>query len=144
MRELVTALGKLLASVYSMSLKAQGAHWNVEGDMFHQFHDFFSDIYEDVYGSVDPLAENIRKLGAYAPAGVSTYAKLTVIKDTAPESDPERLCEDLLLANDKIIQLIDAAFKAASSANEQGIANFLADRDDMHKKWRWQLTAITS
>jgi starvation-inducible DNA-binding protein len=144
MRELVTALGKLLADVYAMSLMAQGAHWNVEGDDFHQFHEFFGEIYDDVYSAVDPLAENIRKLGAYSPAGLSTFAKLTVIKDTAPESDPERLCEELLSANDKVIRNIDVAFKAAVSANEQGIANFLSDRDGMHKKWRWQLTAITS
>lgn len=32
---------------------------------------------------------------------------------------------------------------AATDANEQGIANFLAERDDMHKKWRWQLEATT-
>lgn len=144
MRELVTALGKLLADVYAMSIMAQGAHWNVEGDDFHQFHEFFGEIYEDVYGSVDPIAENIRKVGAYAPAGLSAFAKLTVIKDGAPESDAERLCEDLLAANDKVIRNIDVAFKAATAANEQGIANFLSERDDMHKKWRWQLTAITS
>lgn len=144
MKDLVVALGKLLANVYAMSIKAQGAHWNVEGDKFHQFHDFFSDIYEDVYGSVDPIAENIRKCDSYAPAGLSTFAKMTIIKDGAPESDAEKLCEDLLLANDKIIASIDVAFKSAVAANEQGIANFLSERDDMHKKWRWQLTAITS
>ena len=38
---------------------------------------------------------------------------------------------------------IGKAFASANKANEQGIANFLAERDDMHKKWRWQLTAST-
>lgn len=144
MKELINALGKLLADVYAMSLKAQGAHWNVEGDDFHQFHDFFGDIYEDVYGSVDPIAENIRKCRAYAPAGLSVYAKLTTIKDGMPESDAERLCEDLLAANDRVINAIGVAFKAATAADEQGIANFLSERDDMHKKWRWQLEATTA
>jgi hypothetical protein len=33
------------------------------------------------------------------------------------------------------------AFKAAIDLNEQGIANFLAERQDQHKKWSWQLRA---
>jgi DNA-binding ferritin-like protein len=43
--------------------------------------------------------------------------------------------------NDGILLQIDKAFKEAVKENQQGIANFLAERDDMHKKWRWQLRA---
>jgi DNA-binding ferritin-like protein len=46
---------------------------------------------------------------------------------------------DLLLATDQIIVCVNRAFALANSANEQGIANFLAERDAEHKKWAWQL-----
>jgi hypothetical protein len=35
------------------------------------------------------------------------------------------------------------AFDLAIKENQQGIANFLAERQDMHMKWKWQLTAST-
>jgi DNA-binding ferritin-like protein len=36
------------------------------------------------------------------------------------------------------------AFDIANQANEQGIANFIAERIDMHAKWDWQLKATTT
>jgi len=36
------------------------------------------------------------------------------------------------------------AFDIANQANEQGIANFIAERIDMHAKWDWQLKATTN
>ncbi|NBR23354.1 MAG: hypothetical protein EBU08_06185, partial [Micrococcales bacterium] len=36
------------------------------------------------------------------------------------------------------------AFNIANQANEQGIANFIAERIDMHAKWDWQLKATTT
>ena len=141
MEELGAALKTLLGSVYATYLKAHGFHWNVEGRDFHEFHDFFSDIYEDIYGSVDPLAENIRKIGQYAPFTLSTLDRLSEVNDKKASTDAVAMCVDLHNANEVVIKNIDAAFKAAVAANEQGIANFLSERDGMHKKWRWQLEA---
>jgi hypothetical protein len=39
---------------------------------------------------------------------------------------------------------LNACFAAANEANEQGVANFIAERIDMHQKWRWQLNAFLS
>ena len=141
MNDLVTALKDLLANQFAMYLKAHGAHWNVEGPMFAMFHDFFSEIYEDVYGSIDPTAENIRKLRQYPPATLPELNKLRDVEDDKFTTDPIELSADLYAANERVLASISTAFDAASLADEQGIANFLAERDDMHKKWRWQLKA---
>jgi DNA-binding ferritin-like protein len=53
------------------------------------------------------------------------------------------MAKALLKVNDGVIETINKAFKSAEKAGEQGIMDFLASRDDMHKKWRWQLTAST-
>jgi starvation-inducible DNA-binding protein len=141
MEELVKALKQLLADEFAMYLKAHGFHWNVEGPMFSQFHDFFATIYEDVYSSIDPTAENIRKCGAYPPFTLPSLDSLREVGDKKVSTDPIAMCVDLSDANEVVIGCIEEAFKAANDANEQGIANFLAERDDAHKKWRWQLKA---
>lgn len=139
--ELGAALKQLLADEIVMYLKAQGFHWNVEGPMFHQFHAFFSEIYSDVYGSVDPTAENIRKVGEYPPFTLPTFDSLRTVQDKKVPTDPINMCVDLVDANDAVLSSIRVAFEAAEEADEEGIANFLAERDDAHKKWAWQLKA---
>ena len=141
MEDWVSCLKTLLADQVAMYLKAHGFHWNVEGPMFAQFHEFFENIYEDVYSSIDPTAENIRKLGDYPPFTLPTLDKLREVEDGKVTTDPIAMCVALLDANDIVLEEIDECFKAATAANEQGICNFLADRDNMHKKWRWQLKA---
>ena len=137
-QELKTAL----ADVVTLNHRIQGFHWNVTGPDFAQYHELFSEIYEDVDGSVDPLAENIRKIGEFSPFRLIEFAQLRTIKETDIDStDPMDMVRDLVMANDMVISQIKKAFNAATAEDEQGIANFLSDREDMHKKWRWQLRA---
>ena len=143
MSALTDALKTLLSDEITMYFAAHGFHWNVEGQDFSQYHALFESIYEDVYSSIDPTAEDIRKLGEYAPFTLSKFTDLRTIeaKDVKPE--PKAMAKELLRLNDGILESIATAQEEAQKANEQGIMNFLAERDDMHKKWRWQLTAST-
>jgi starvation-inducible DNA-binding protein len=144
MTKVATALKSLLADVFIFYLKAHGYHWNVEGQDFSQYHDLFGDIYEDAYGSIDPIAENIRKLDDAAPFRMERLAKLAKIEDKASTSNNAKsLAKDLLNHNEKLIEQLKKAFDVANEENEQGIANFLAERIDMHQKWSWQLKAST-
>ena len=141
---LADTLKVLLSDVVSLYFRAHGHHWNVEGQDFSQYHDLFSDIYEDVYGSIDPIAENIRKLGDYAPFRLERFVELKGVPDmNRTATDARSLATDLLEANDYIVNQLKSAFKVATDADEQAIANFIADRLDMHQKWSWQLKAST-
>ena len=54
---LADSLKILLATEYAFSLKAQLFHWNVEGPDFAQLHEFFGNLYEEVYNnSIDKTA----------------------------------------------------------------------------------------
>jgi starvation-inducible DNA-binding protein len=126
-----------------MSFVAQGYHWNVEGPDFSQYHALFGEIYEDVYSSVDPIAENIRKMDEYAPFTLSKFVDLRTVEAKEVSPNPKAMAEALLKVNEDVLKTIRKAFESAVKAKEDGIANFLAERDDMHKKWHWQLTAST-
>ena len=81
MEELVEQMKVVLASVFSLYLKSHYFHWNVEGPNFPQYHEFLGDLYEEIYGSIDTLAEEIRTLGAYAPGSFGRFRELTSIQD---------------------------------------------------------------
>ena len=135
----VIVLRPLLADVYSMVIQAQGAHWNVKGADFSQYHELFGEIYEDVNNSVDPIAESMLKLGADAISSLTEMQAARTTTDKVGGSDPMVLAAGLAAVNDDVLMRVQNAFDVANAANEQGIANFLAERVDMHQKWRWQL-----
>jgi starvation-inducible DNA-binding protein len=136
---LIGSLYNLLAEATAFYLKAHGAHWNVVGDDFATYHDLFGEIYEDVHGSLDPIAESLRKLNSPAPAELKDLARMTVSSEMAEGYEAESLAKALYAANESLLEVIMVAFKAANDLNQQGIANFLAERQDMHQKWSWQL-----
>lgn len=135
---LSNALKVVLADSYAMYFKAHGHHWNVTGPGFPYFHDFFGDIYEDVYSAVDPVAENIRKLGDKAPFQMDELIDLGNIVDRTV-TNARSMCQDLYDANEVVLRSLNLAFREADNVNEQGIANFLAERIDAHQKHRWML-----
>ena len=139
--DLPEELTELLADVFSFYLRAHGAHWNVTGTDFAEYHKLFGEIYEDVYSSVDPIAENLRKIGVVAPFQLPQLLALRTVGDSNVGQDARALALDLMQANDLIIEEVAETFRCATAYGQQGIANFLADRLDKHQFWKWQLTA---
>jgi len=132
----------LLASVNSLSIKAQNFHWNVEGDNFPQYHEFFGNFYEEVYSAVDKVAEYIRTLDSYAPGSLTRYAELTIIQDQLKIPRAELMFAELYEDNIKMIELLNHCFTSASQENKQGIANFIAERLDAHEKHQWMIRSV--
>ena len=141
MDKLVNALKIAFASEFSFYLKAHNFHWNVEGIHFAELHDLFGNIYEEVYGSIDPFAENIRKLNAYTPASYGRFSMLSQIDDESQILPPEAMLAELLSDSDKMTKLLKLTFDVATAAGEDGLANFLAERMDAHRKHSWMLRA---
>ena len=139
MDELKQAMKQAFANSFAFYLKAQFFHWNVEGILFPQLHTFFGDIYEEVYGSIDPFAENIRKLGSYAPGSFSRLSQLAAINDEERIPPAKNMLEILLQDNDVILESIKAAYDAAEAVGAIGISDFLAGRQDAHMKHGWML-----
>jgi starvation-inducible DNA-binding protein len=141
MEELAKALKIVFASEFSFYLKAHYFHWNVEGPDFAEFHDLFGNIYEEVYGSIDPFAENIRKSGSYTPGSFERFTMLSKIDDETEIPDAMSMTQILLEDSDKMANLFGLVYKIAETNNEFGLANFLADRQDAHRKHSWMLRA---
>lgn len=143
MDELKLSLKSCLANTFVMYFKTHGFHWNVEGIHFSQYHDFFGDLYEDLYGAVDPFAENLRKLGEYAPKSLTElYTSSTLSENTfITGNNVKDMLNSLAMDNNEVINCLYKTFALATTANEQGLANFIAERIDTHKKHAWMITS---
>lgn len=137
------SLKVLHADTFAMYLRAHYFHWNVTGPNFSEYHAFFSDVYEQLFAAVDPIAEHIRAIDEYAPGSFSRLSELATIKldDTIPsDSDMMRKLET---DNKKVLASLYSAYKDAESEKELGVANFLQDRIDAHDKLGWMLRSFT-
>ena len=140
---LADSLKILLATEYAFSLKSQQFHWNVEGPDFAQLHEFFGNLYEEVYNnSIDRTAEYIRALGDYAPGSYERFSELTVIKGQTKIPRARLMIEELLANNSQMLDLLNETFATAEQENQQGIVNFIAERIDAHQKHGWMLRSF--
>jgi starvation-inducible DNA-binding protein len=113
----------------------------VEGMFFKQFHDLFGGIYEEVYGSIDTFAEQIRGLGTYVPGSYTRFSMLTQVEDETQILDSKQMLIELVDDNEKIIKILKMVFDLSEQAGEYGFSDFIAGRMDAHRKHGWMLRA---
>lgn len=123
-----------------MYFKAQAYHWNVEGALFSQYHDFFGELYGELHGSVDTMAEELRALDVYAPGSLEElYKSASVSEEPVFGTQVVVMLNNLLATNQKVLDCLNRCLALATARNKQGLANFLADRIDIHDKHAWML-----
>jgi len=135
-------LKTLLASNFAYYLKAQMFHWNVEGPDFSQLHDFFAEIYQDAYGAVDQIAEYIRTLEDYAPGSLERFNELSQIPGQTKIPRARLMLEELLADTETMKSIVMQVFQAAQAEGREDIANFMAERQNSHGKYAWQLKSF--
>ena len=144
MEELNTAMKIVLANTFAMYFKAHGHHWNVEGKDFSQLHDFFSNLYEELFAAVDQIAEQIRALDEYVPYGMDALGNIATIKDSVIYGvSVQSMVQDLIVANESVIEALRAAHKLAEAEGNRGLVNHLEGRLDVHAKHGWMLRATS-
>ena len=135
------ALKTAFASEYAFAIKAQNFHWNVEGPLFGQLHELFERIYTEVYGSIDTFAEQLRALQVYTPASLQKFSMLTKVEDENEIIEWNAMLQELLTDSDRMADIFRFTFTMAEANGDHGLSNFLADRQDAHKKHSWMLRA---
>ena len=139
---LIDELKKVHADAFTFYLKAHFYHWNVEGPNFPQYHDFLQNLYQEVFASIDTLAELIRTLDSYAPGTLTRLKELTTIEETDDVPDAKTMMMRLLQENNILRASLLTAYKTADTTGEVGISNFLQDRIQAHEKHSWMLRSI--
>lgn len=127
------------SSEFAFFLKAAGFHWNVEGSDFYEYHLIFERIYGEVYDSIDTFAEELRAARIYAPASFTQMEEFSMVECQEGVPQAIAMAQELLADSDACAEMFRIAFEAAETQGDHGLSNFLADRQDAHKKHSWML-----
>ena len=139
--ESVAALKKLLGETYALYAKTHGYHWNVTGPGFQGLHTMFETQYNELWASLDEIAERIRALGHFAPASPGEMMDLATIKPDNSIPDAFDMVANLVKGHEAVSR---AAKEGISVAEENGDAvtvDLFTQRATVAEKTAWMLRA---
>jgi starvation-inducible DNA-binding protein len=140
-KKVAQELSKVLADTFTIYQKTHGYHWNVTGPTFRGLHLLFEEQYNEIWTSIDEIAERIRALNATAPMGASAMGNLTSIKDGDPNLSSEEMLKDLAADHATVVATLKAAVKAAEDAGDVSTADLCTTRLTAHEKHLWMINA---
>lgn len=78
-------INRLVADAYILYVKTKNFHWHVSGPNFRDFHRLLDEQGEQIFETIDPLAERVRKLGQPTLHSLAQAMKLTSLKENEQE-----------------------------------------------------------
>lgn len=142
MDKLIQMMLEAFANNFTFYLKSHNYHWNVMGPDFPQHHEFLGEIYEASQGKIDDYAEQLRRIGAFPQGDFRNIVNNATLQDPADTSgDVMAMYQQLLDDSETIVASLQDTFDEATAQREHGLANFLADEIDRHRKLQWMLRA---
>ena len=132
-KQISQGLSYLLADTYTLYLKTHGFHWNVTGPMFNTLHTMFMAQYNELWLSLDEIAERIRALDHTPPASGAQYAKLSSIKEETGVPDWKGMVQQLVSGHETCARTARNAFALGP---EPGSGPLAPDAGSLARKTR--------
>ncbi len=134
-----TNLAQSLSTTYALLALVQNAHWNIEGPHFRSLHLMFNDQYEDLFGSIDTIAELTRQLDVYVEVDLAKFVGNSGITNPlAPQSDLNWLTSVL-----NGYEVAEAVFMNLQAATKDfpylKIQDFAIERQETISKAIWMM-----
>ncbi len=139
---IATGLERLLADNTTLYFKTHAFHWNVTGPMFHSLHIMTEEQYTDLATAVDEIAERIRALGEYAPAGATAYRELSSLAEVGGPRPAETMIGELVAGHEAVARTARSIYPAAEAAQDEVTCDLLTQRLTVHEKTAWMLRSL--
>lgn len=79
--QITSRLESHVADLAALFIKLHDYHWHVRGPQFKVLHEMTEAYYDEINEQFDAVAERLVQLGGTAPAGLTSYAAKTGIKE---------------------------------------------------------------
>lgn len=80
-KEIAAEVNKLVADAVSLYIKTKNFHWHLSGPHFRDYHLMLDQQGQQIFATIDPLAERVRKLGEPTLRSVGHVKKLSRVVD---------------------------------------------------------------
>ena len=118
---IASGLARLLADSYTLYMKTQNYHWNVEGPMFNTLHLMFEGHYTELATAVDEMAS---------------------VEEAKGGESAEEMIRQLVIGQETVARTAREIFPAAEKASDEPTADLLTQRIQSHEKNAWMLRSM--
>lgn len=118
-------------------------HWQTYGPLFRDLHKLFDDLAEEVFDTIDELAERIRMIGQDPVSDLVEITQTAKVRRAKQGSATLREFVQEANANAMLmIKHLREAFEVADNAPDPGTADLLARIVQIHEKHEWFLREV--
>src|SRR5437016_13640215 len=75
------ALNPLIADLFALYVKTKNFHWHLAGSHFRGYHLLFDEHADQIFATIDILAERVRRIGGTTIRSISHIGHLQKIED---------------------------------------------------------------
>ncbi|NDI33272.1 Dps family protein [Chengkuizengella sediminis] len=134
-------LNQQLANMNVLYTKLHHYHWFVKGEHFFTLHEKFEELYNEVTGYSDEIAENMLASGAIPASSLKDYLTLSTIEEATDGLSSNEMVQSVINDFSQIGEEIKQAIELADNENAIRIADLLEGIVISLEKHQWMLNA---
>ena len=137
---IATEVNKLVADAFALYLKTKNFHWHMSGPNFRDYHLMLDEQSDQIFATIDPLAERVRKLGRTTLRSIGHVEKLTRIKNNDEDFvSPFEMLSELLEDNKASAAAMRKTHELCDEHKDSGTASLLEVYIDETERRAWFL-----
>lgn len=139
-KKISEALNALVANSFVLYLKTKNFHWHMNGPNFRDYHLLLDEQADQIFATIDPLAERVRKIGRKTIHSFAHIGRLATIKEN--DSDfvrPLDMLLELAADNKATAAAMRKAHSICDDAHDIATASLLEMYVDETERRTWFL-----
>ena len=138
--EIAKSLNGLVADAFALYIKTKNFHWHMSGPHFRDYHLMLDEQGAQIFASIDPLAERVRKLGQRTLHSLGEISSKKSISDNDEEFVPPAMMLNELIADNKAMAAsMRAAHKVCDDNEDVASASLIEVYIDETERRTWFL-----
>ena len=139
-----TELNVLVADAFALYVKTKNFHWHMSGPHFRDYHLLLDEHADQIFATIDPLAERVRKLGERTILSIGHIAQLKTVDDNDKGFvPPEAMLKELMADNEAMAASMRRAHKVCDDNDDPASASLLENYIDETERRTWFLFEAT-
>jgi starvation-inducible DNA-binding protein len=143
-KAITEAVNPLIADAFALYVKTKNFHWHLYGSHFRDFHLLFDEHADQLFDSIDVLAERVRRVGGTTIRSISHISQLQTIEDDNDDLVPAgEMIRRLMDDEAHIARMVRAAIDVCDQNKDSATSNQLQDILDKTERRKWFLFEIS-
>ena len=139
-KAITAALNPLIATAFALYVKTKNFHWHLSGSHFREYHLMLDEQADDIFESIDVIAERVRRIGGTTIRSISHIASLQQIADDNDEFvSPPQMIRRLQEDNKNYTAQLRAAHQVCDDNKDVASTSFLEVIIDQTERRTWFL-----